>query len=472
MHAYIRDIDHLSKIFIIRQIKKKGGIGAVPKLIDFLGNTSPGIADAAREALFAIAPMASLAERWADDSPVQSSEKTKIPHWLWELCSGWGEKGDFVDLCIEKVRSLNQVEANLFLDQMATFQGAERLFIKRLKKYDMKDMETFFVNKVKSLRSRQFPKQLSLSPTLSCQLNCSYCISAGVEVNQKNELPFAKAMKMLDWAEICGVKRIGFVGGEPTLYSHFSELLKKVSKRGFETYLATNGLCSRKAVEAILEARPLCITMHLTPQVLISNAMVQTYIKNAHFLVKEGIYVAIRCNFVSPDENILPYFNVAAETNIREIRAAIPIPNAGRYNQYVEAVNLRKFGDLLSSFVIEGEKSGVATVLAKPFFPCKLPVETAKSFFSNGSMSVNCSVHLINFSNNMIIYPDGSFVPCLGVSLNSKKDIFQFKDTMDAAGMFKAQIIRLMKKPLLEECWNCPLWKGGRCLGACLSYRL
>jgi hypothetical protein len=279
-------------------------------------------------------------------------------------------------------------------------------------------------------------------------------------------------VKILDWAERCGVKRIGFTGGEPTLYSHFPELLEQISKRGFRIYLATNGLSSRKAVEAIIRSRPLCITMHLTPQVLVSKDMVQTYIKNAHFYVKEGVYVAMRCNFVSPDENILPYFNIAAETNIREIRAAIPMPNADKYNQYIEAVNLRKFGDLLSSFVIEGEKRSMATVLAKPFFPCKLSVETAKTFFSNGSMSVNCSVHLVNFSNNMIIYPDGSFVPCLGVSLNSGKDILQFKDTKDAAGMFKAQIIRLMKKPLLKECVDCPLWKGGRCVGACLSYRL
>ena len=471
MHAYIHDIDHLSKIFIIRQIKKKGGIGAVPELIDFLGNTSPGIADAAREALFATAPMASLSERWADDSSVPSSGKTKNSHWLWALCSGWGEKGDFVDLCIEKARSLNQVKANFFLDQVATFQGAERLFIKRLKKYKMIGIQKSFLNKVKSLRSRQFPKQLSLSPTMACQLSCNYCISAGIEANQKNELTFRKAMKIIDLAEKSGIKRIGFTGGEPTLYSHFPQLLKHISEKGFEIYLATNGLGSYKAMEAIVNSRPLCVTMHLTPQVIITER-IQTYIKNALFLIKEGIYVAMRCNFASPSDNILPYFNVADEVKIREIRAAVPIPNASRYNQYVEIDSLTKFGELLASFVAEGKKRGVATLLAKPFFPCKLPVETAQTFLSNGSMSINCSVHLNDFSNNMIVYPDGSFVPCLGISQNSKQDIVKFKNIKEAAGTYKTQTIALMKKTILEECRDCPLWKGGRCLGACLSYRL
>lgn len=472
MHACKYDIDNLIKILKIRQYKKKGGKEAVIELIDFLGDPSLKIADTAREALFALVPMASLTERWPDDSPAQITKNTKIPDWLIGLCDGWGKDGDFVDLCIQKIKYLDKTRTDIFLDQIVTFQGSERLFIKRLKKYGMSELGKTFKKKVKGLRKRQFPKQLSISPTMACQLTCNYCVSAGIEVNQRNELSLTKALKILDWAERCGVKRIGFTGGEPTLYSHFPELLEQISQRGFKIYLATNGLCSRKAVEAIIKSRPLCITMHLTPQVLISNEMLQTYIQNAHLLVKEGVYVAMRCNFVSPDENILPYFNVAAETNIREIRAAIPIPNAGRYNQYIEAENLRKYGDLLSSFVIEGEKRSMATVLAKPFFPCKLPAATAKKFFSNGSMSVNCSVHLVNFSNNMIIYPDGSFVPCLGVSLNSRKDIFQFKDTMDAAGMFKAPIKKLMKKPLLEECFDCPLWKGGRCVGACLSYRL
>lgn len=472
MQACKYDIDNLTKILKIRQYKEKGGKEAIVELINFLEDPSQNIVDIARDALFAIVPMASLTERWSDDSPVQITNNTKIPDWIERLCDGWGEDGDFVDLCIQKIRYLDKIRTDLFLDQIAAFQGAERLFIKRLKKYGMSEVEKSFRKKVKVLRNRQFPKQLSISPTMACQLTCNYCVSAGIEVNQKNELPITKAMKILDWAERCGVKRIGFTGGEPTLYSHFSELLERISQRGFKIYLATNGLCSSKAVEAIIKSMPLCITMHLTPQVLVSNEMIQTYIQNALMLVKEGVYVAMRCNFASPDENILPFFNVADETNIREIRAAIPIPNAGRHNRYIKAANLRKFGDLLSSFVIEGEKRKMATVLAKPFFPCKLPVETAKTFFSNGSMSVNCSVHLVNFSNNMIIYPDGSFVPCLGVSLNSGKDIFQFDDTQDAAGMFKAPIKKLMKKPLLEECRDCPLSKGGRCVGACLSYRL
>jgi len=342
MHTFKYDIDNLAKNLRIRQLGKKGGKKAVAELIDLLTDPSLNIVDAARDALFGLVPMASLTERWSDDSPVQITNNTKIPDWLKGLCDGWGEDGDFVDLCIQKVKNLDKERVDFYLDQMAAFQGAERLFIKRLKQYNMSEFEKSFKKKVKSLRNRQFPKQLSISPTMACQLTCSYCVSAGVEVNQRNELALNKALKILDWAEKCGVERIGFTGGEPTIYSHFSELLELISKRGFKVYLATNGLCSRKAVEAIIRSRPLCITMHLTPQVLVSNEMLQTYIQNAHLLVKEGAYVAMRCNFASPDENILPYFNVAAEANIREIRAAIPMPNAGRHNQYVEVANLRK----------------------------------------------------------------------------------------------------------------------------------
>ncbi len=122
--------------------------------------------------------------------------------------------------------------------------------------------------------------------------------------------------------------------------------------------------------------------------------------------------------------------------------------------------------------MIEGKQRGVATKLAKPFFPCKLSFETAQTFFSNGSMATNCPVHFQDFSNNLTVYPDGSFIPCLGLSMNSQRNILNFNDTFDAARIFKPHLKTLMKVPLLEACHGCPLWKGSRCVGACLSYRL
>jgi radical SAM protein with 4Fe4S-binding SPASM domain len=180
----------------------------------------------------------------------------------------------------------------------------------------------------------------------------------------------------------------------------------------------------------------------------------------------------MRCNFTEPNERISAYFDIAQQTDIREIRCAIPIPNAKGRNRYVDTASLHKFGNLLDRFVLEGKQRGVTTKLAKPFFPCKLSYETNQTFFSNGSMATNCPVHLQDYSNNLTVYPDGSFIPCLGVSMLSPRHLLSFDDTIAAARIFKQQLKTLMKVPLLDACNGCPLWKGCRCVGACLSYRL
>lgn len=470
MRSQLPQFDTLTQIMGIRHIRRKKH-NDILRLLDYMTDSSPAVVHAARESLFALVPMASLTERWADDSDLENPRNPNFPVWLWSLCEGWGQAGDFVDLCVQKACSLNPEKSELFLNQLATFQGLERMFVKRLEQRNLSALAESFKNKVKTLRSKQFPKQLTIAPTLACQLTCSYCVSAGTNPEQENEITLPNALQILDWARKNDVERIGLTGGEPTLYSHFSHLLKKISESGFKLYLATNGLGPPESMQAIASARPLCVTMHLAPQTLTSES-VHTYKRNASFLIHEGIYVAMRCNFADPADNVSSYFDVAEGAGIVEIRTAIPIPNAKRHNQYVSSTSLKKFGSLLAAFVAEGKRRGVSTKLAKPFFPCKLSLETAQTFFSNGSMSINCPVHLLDFSNNLIVYPNGSFIPCLGLSVNSRQHILRFKDTQDAASIFTNQLMKLIKQPLLEECQVCPLWKGGRCVGACLSYRL
>ena len=78
MQACKYDIDNLTKILKIRQYKEKGGKEAIVELINFLEDPSQNIVDIARDALFAIVPMASLTERWSDDSPVQITNNTNL----------------------------------------------------------------------------------------------------------------------------------------------------------------------------------------------------------------------------------------------------------------------------------------------------------------------------------------------------------------------------------------------------------
>lgn len=462
-------VDDIAKIISIRNSISKGNI-SVSRLVDYLSEECKKVAEASREALFAKVPMASLQERIADDSPIPPYSE-KIPSWIWEACSDWNTNGDFVDICIEKLLALKSYERRLlFLSRLAAFQGASRLIKKRLAEKGLKDLQADFSHQVKSLRKEQFPLQLGLSPTLECQLNCDYCISSGIEPLNRNEMPFKEALKIIEWAHGCGVSRIGLSGGEPTLYSGFQRLLKEIKNAGMDFFLATNGLFSSSLASKLINYSPLCISMHLTEQVIKNETLKSVFINNGAYLTENKVNTVLRVNFSSPDTNLIEFFDIAERTGIKEIRTAVPIPNFQRKNFYIERDELSQYGNILNEFVSLGRDRNIQTALAKPFFPCKMPKEAAMTFFANSSMSVSCPVHINGFSNNLVVLPHGRAIPCLGFSRPLRHRIIKYKSISEVAADYKSDIKLLMHKPLLAECSNCPLNIGIRCIGACLSY--
>lgn len=464
------DFESIARVMIIQRAARAGRAG-MPTLIDYLAEPSPVLANAAIKALFALVPMAALPERWPDDDSEVVGGNDQTPPWLDRLCKGWNGPGDFVDQCISKLLTLNHEAADRFLDRLPAFAGARRSLAKRLYRRGLTDQTQTFVRRVATVRRIQFPKQITFSPTLACQLKCDYCISAGLDAKTDNTAPFEHVRAVLDWAKDHGVSRVGLSGGEPTEHPEFTRMLHYICKLKLELFLATNGLGAPDTTEAAIAAKPLCVTMHLTHKVL-GSGLLETYLQTARRLIEASVPVAMRCNFTSPDVEPSEYLRVALEAGISELRAAIPMPNAHRLNRYVDVSRLVDFGRLLASFVASGQQMGIRTRLSKPYPLCQLPEDTAKYLLATGSMAVNCPVQMQGFSHSITIHPDLTFSPCLGLSVKSDQDILHFHGPRDAARGYRAEVEAVMRQPLLEACARCPLWRGGRCVGGCLSYRL
>jgi len=464
------DIDASEQDMSTRQ-RRQSSDELLGDLIDRLADPRSASAGEAIRVLWGLVPMAALPERWPDNTSFERDQQMRRPDWLKQLCGNRATENSFISLCVAKLRQLDDARAGLFLQRMAVFPGAQREFTRRLRQDGLSAYARRFVRELLVLRGLQLPAQVSFSPTMACQLKCDYCISAGVAAMPDNEVPLSKAFDFLAWARRVGVLRLGLTGGEPTLYSQLVRLLKSVRELKLQFYLATNGLGSAATTAAIIEAKPLCVTLHLTREVLQSK-LLGVYVGNARELVKNGVYVAMRCNFLRSEDDPASYLEVAGAAGIKEARAAIGMPNAQRANAYVNCARLAAYGEVLGRFASEGKRRNIEPRLSKPFPLCKLPVEAARTFLGNGSLSYNCPVHTQKYANNLVVYPDMSFSACLGLSMNSRREILEFDSLREAGRLYSRTVRALMHQPLLEECTSCPLWKGGRCVGACLSYRL
>jgi len=466
-----RDLQILAELVKIERLGHTGMTG-ISQLIDYLSDDSEHLAVAAMKTLHGCLPMAALPVRWQDDESYEKIGSVEnIPDWLTDACDGWGSDEDFAHFCLQKLATLTvERDRERYLEKLATFMGARHRILAGMVDTGQRTLARKFASSIFRLQQIQFPRQVTLAVTMNCQLKCSYCISGCASATRFKETAPREIDKLFDWMQQKGVNRLGLTGGEPTLYSRFERFLEQIGERGFELYLATNGLASEKITAAIIRQKPLCVTMHLTPEVLGSKKM-DTYMGNARDFAAAGVYVIMRCNFLNTTDKPWIYLKAAKEAGISEIRTAIPMPRATGGNLFVDSRRLIQYGSLLDRLTDGGRQTRISITLAKPFPICFLARETANHFLSNGSLAVTCPVHFSGYTNNIIVHSDLRYSACLGLDQLSRRPIIDYNGLAHAAGTHRKRVKEHMHIPIMKICSKCPLWTGGRCMGGCLSYR-
>jgi len=471
IHGPERDLGILAEMVTIERLKESG-LAGVSALIGYLSDAREPLAAAAVRALLGMLPMAALPARWREDGIYRKSDSdTDLPAWLLDACDGWGGDEDFAHLCVRQLGQLCQeTERQRFLQRLSIFMGARQRIVTSLLSSGQKSGAREFVQAATRLQQIQFPKQITLALTMNCQLSCQYCISGNIpESGFQDTQPWALE-QLFGWMAKKGVNRLGLTGGEPTLYGDFEHFLYQIRDRGFELYLATNGLGSRAATAAIIRSKPLCVTMHLTPEVL-GSKLEATYIRNAEELLAAGVYVIMRCNFLKTTDEPLAYLETAKKIGISEIRTAIPMPKASGGNCFVDFKKIDRYGRLLDRLAAAGRQAGVSIRLAKPFPVCYMTRPTARQFLENGSLAASCPVHFSGYTNNIIVNSDLHYAACLGLDQPSDKPIVAYSGLAQAGQAHRNRVKTLTRQPIMRTCRTCPLWLGGRCIGGCLSYR-
>jgi len=86
-------------------------------------------------------------------------------------------------------------------------------------------------------------KPCAINWTIStrCNYSCKYCFARFPELKGRQPLPFPTIKKIPGMLAEAGCEKLTFVGGEPTLFPHLPELLRKSHDVGLTTMLVTNG---------------------------------------------------------------------------------------------------------------------------------------------------------------------------------------------------------------------------------------
>ena len=74
-----------------------------------------------------------------------------------------------------------------------------------------------------------------------CNLRCSWCYAQGL-IENNNSMSFELSKALMDLLFQAGVRKIYFIGGEPTLHPDFFDMLSFAKERGFQSVVVTNGV--------------------------------------------------------------------------------------------------------------------------------------------------------------------------------------------------------------------------------------
>ena len=93
------------------------------------------------------------------------------------------------------------------------------------------------------MNKKQFIPAVNLHLTNACNMHCRYCFSHYEKDFPEYAISLQKneQFKIINELFVSGFRKISFAGGEPTLCTHLSELIKYAKNIGFATMLVTNG---------------------------------------------------------------------------------------------------------------------------------------------------------------------------------------------------------------------------------------
>lgn len=309
--------------------------------------------------------------------------------------------------------------------------------------------------------------------TETCNGACKFCFAKNqMAMAEKKEMDLNDFRELLKFLKKNQQTKVRLMGGEPTLHSHFKEIIDLAIENEFNVIIFTNGFFSEEL---------------------------------AHWMAKKGESLQYSINLAAiafaPEEK-----KRSAENNLKilsessKISGSLTVDSAMfKYARVIELVQKNKFQSIriaiannmvnnsLNNSIADDYKDIIATVIQlvdrlkktgvfKIFFncgftPCMFQKEQIYKLKKTG-VKINgwgCSGKIGSFD----ITADLRMFPCFSSQELEIKKILNFRK-LKSAQKFSDKLLKYFTKkimtPIFPECEKCAYYKRGECMGPCLGY--
>ena len=313
-----------------------------------------------------------------------------------------------------------------------------------------------------------------LTITRKCNNFCEWCYTQN-KLNCES-MNFEDAVSCVDKLVTMGVKRIVLIGGEPTLYQNFIELIKYISSKKIKISLATNG---RKFSDPIFASEVIKAGIN-SVNISLKGTSEEEYKKYTKSI---GLNEAIRgynnlldsglknvsLSYVIVDDNHQKFddvINLIEQNNLRNIVFQFVKPVL-KFNDNSDLLNIERMGKFVTYIYEKMKKTKTNYCLEISFPLCAVDEETLKKMIQENRITTCCH---ISKGTGIVFDTDFKVLPCNHfaefpyseekIGLKPIKQICDFWDSTICNNLRKTAGSYPSKK-----CLNCEKWEicGGGC---------
>lgn len=326
-----------------------------------------------------------------------------------------------------------------------------------------------------------------------CNLKCPYCFAEDEKKTYTNkEMSEENFKKAVEWITRSD-RRVGLIGGEPTLHSNFNNyLMYLINNPNVDMImLYTNGTNLDKYKVLLSNYKVRMLVNLNAPEILGGDDKLQKILNSVEEISKlkkengiEEEQIIFGLNLYKSDQDYQFFIDTLKRFNQHHCRMSVSIENTCDKN-YNALLYFRKMKDTLTSFLWDLIKIECCTTEDCNFIPrCifeETELDTLNAELRRVARKYNIDINYVGICEKncvsiqgapMDIHPDLTCSKCFGCSEYDKRDIFSYDNWQDLNNYFQKSITNFSRIiPLSNECTEkCKYYNN--CYAGCMKYKL
>ncbi|MCE5324345.1 radical SAM protein [bacterium] len=365
-----------------------------------------------------------------------------------------------------KISYCSAHERHVLTKRLARFLGVRQEVREIVRAAVGDDAADEFDAAVASEESKAMDRQLMLFLSYRCNLDCPYCFAKG----NQGDMPLDMAVELIDWAKENGATVITFLGGEPTIYPHFIDVLHELKCRGLYTFFATNLLAEPDVIHALEKDFVRSLVVHVAHKNVYKPGQWDMLNRNLADVLSKGLAVSLRANAYAHGHDWSHLFELTDKFGVKEVQYALTFPGGDGSNAFVKRDDLAAMIPEVMEMQRLCDEKGLHLIITKPLPPCLFPLHMQTRIARLHEYQISCTAPCDGYSHNLCVLPDGGFVPCMAM-LDVKYPATEPHDYDRIADFCKSQLQPWLDKPLFEDCVGCFLFARKICQGSCIGHK-